>query len=1239
MASGGKFLTGLLSFIFGFLFGIIAIIGSVAGVALYALTANFEDLFEIAGIENRDENGDYVYVNTGVEGISNALDLIKKLQSFADDPMNRTLGEIDYYLPVTESIVEEIANTFADHGVIVDVEGLKNTKFNDLSRWFIDTIYSVEISTVIQKHQELEDLTHTNVAVADQILELIIYGRKIQFVENGSQRYEVYTDTYTLVEDGYVREADGAKVGLDKAFWMQNERVQTDGTFYDVKYYNANGTWYVTDKNLSYTAEITRSTQASNWVYTAYSSAAQGSSGDYYVDANGKIKVVNPINVGTLVSAGYLTGLLNEIYITDFVSSMGNEIINELLGGISLGAILDKKVDFDHVINSANLSVLLGDVKATDALLPYVLYGITNVTESDGGYVGTYYPIDENGYVIAGEPAVKVNIAVDGSDYIQSITTEDGKEITGTTVGQINGIISGVMDVLAISDLLDISDSSIMAYIGYGISGMQEIEGKSYQYTAKISDDDPDNEDVTVYVTAKNGYITGVYYNEDLTQAVSGTKIGDISGIVDGIMEDLKVKDIINIDPENALMVKIGEYTISNIGDAIDEITLPDVMDIKVDNSIMAYMGYGIKGVEENAGADYTHTATYIHIDEEGVKQEYDCFINADADGVIIEAWYDLDGERQEISGTIVNSVGDRIDGVTEDLLVKDIIDIDPEDKLMSKLGEYSINNIGDAIDDILITDVMDIEAESAIMAYMGYGIKGVESVDEGASVGYTHTAIYIYVDEAENKEEIPCYINTDANGTITKVWYDGADGEQEVEGTPVNDMGDRIDGVTEDLLVKDIIEIDPDDKLMSKLGEYSINNMGDAIDDILITDVMDIEAESAIMAYMGFGITEITMVDQFNYTASYVHVDEYAVKTYIPCNVVVDENGVITKVWYDDGTGEQIVEGTPVNDMGDRIDGITEDLKIKDVIEIDPEDKFMSKLGEYKLNEMGSAVDELELGDFMDVEIKESGNILAYVAYGLTNINAVSGEEYQYTATIDGADAYVTVDAGNKITGVYQDEALQIPFIGTKVNNVGARVDGIMEDLTLGDIITISPDNTMLYALRNTTVNGISDRIATLSIQELYSDSIYEDGVLDVVTASNFNSNYIYYIYEDGELVCVNNEDAENRGKLTAFDTLNTYYTYGEAVGVWKFMVYENGSEKLYTVNDMGDLMTNTTNNIGSANLYDLAEAGIIDGSLLYYEDGVTPKIITVPIPGVTPIEMGTLTIEGLIEVIGMFG
>jgi hypothetical protein len=546
--------------------------------------------------------------------------------------------------------------------------------------------------------------------------------------------------------------------------------------------------------------------------------------------------------------------------------------------------------------------------------------------------------------------------------------------------------------------------------------------------------------------------------------------------------------------------------------------------------------------------------------------------------------YYDADGNKVIVKPITLATLASNATEPLNDMLVSDLFD--GQEIISEIFGETSLGDLisGNVdfealINDLKLSTVIDIAPTNTVLAYLGYKVSNVTAV---TGESYAYTATYNLGDGAT----VECFIETETkNGgeVISNVYYYDGTNKVNVECCTVNGIADAVDGIA-------------------------------------ITSIMEVKADDAIMAYLGFGISSITEAagDGYTHTAT-LRVDDSHVQAY----VVTNQSGVITSVYYYENNEKVMVGGTTIDGLNDKVSSLTEELTIGDVITIDPDDSFMSKLGGYKIAEVGSAVDEFTIDDFMTVDASDA--IMMYISYGITGLDEgkVSGDYTIFTGTdSNGNVVYIkTTKNGDayEIVGFYSDETLtsQTEIDATNINGVGDRVSGLCDNLTLGEIVKgIDDTNKVLYAIKDSTINQIPTAIQNLAIQEIYSDNIYKDGdtarkIYKVDSLAEFNANYLYYIkVGEDKFEFVKIGDLE-RGKLTLEVFENTYqeaeyYTYGAPSSTWKFMLYredvgEHGEvgEKIYSVNDLGDLMGNVTTNINGATIQDLQDAGIITESI----------------------------------------
>lgn len=1164
-----------LALFLGILLGIILTIGAIAGAGYFALTYNLDEVLKLAGVDNsKDEEGRNKIVNTDTDagGVQNLLDLIGKIYAMAADYGNITLKQVDDLIPASRGLVDQVYSALSEY-VELDMDEVRETTFSELGKYMVDKIYDIRPAGLIEKFAGTEN---------NKILEILLCGVEASYVEAPGGKKPLSYDVFTQ-SGAYRRTGDEAPLPEALEKYVLTDPV--DEQQFRVYFFEDGGSYYAAQKSGS-------GYIATSDAYTIYNAEYAQSSGNYYKDGNDEKIYTNPITLGSFIKNE--DGAFNNMFLTDIISAVGAEgdttLIDALLDGVTLGSLMSGKLDLNSKIAALEIGVLVDIDPFKDDMLAFLAYGLTGISsepDGDGLYSATYKIGDD------GDIPVRVEIT---DNRIQAIYDMEGNELKGVTVDGITDVINSV----DLSVFVDVKPGNkIITYLAYGITDLAEEGG---QWTAK-SGDDP----CTVTLDSE-GNIASVY-NTVTEKNIPAVGLDGINDRIDGITGTLKIKDLVNIDESNKLMAKIGDRTINDVGEVINDIVVSDVLDVAADNSLVAYLAYGITEIDADAGTAMLDGAqVFLTVEEKADGGETKKLIT----GVYYDALHE-----SPVPGTGMNDISGKVDDMTKKVKIKDLVpNFDTTNKLMKKIGEKTLDDVDTIMNDLVISDVMDISADNKIMAYLGYGITNVDKEQK--------TAKY---KDGEGKEH-DCTIELDGEGNIIKVTYEDG-GEKEVTGTLVSEVGKRVDGITRDLKIKDIIEISPDDKLMQKLGEYTVNSVSKAINTLEIADIIDIEADSALMAYLAYGITDVEET-----TADTGEAMLEKTKVYLKFKTDAEGKKLIEGVYSDDARTTP-VEGTTVNGISKRINGITTTLKIKDIMDIEPDDKLMSKLGEYTVSEVSKAIDALELTDV--IEVDASSNLMAYLAFGITGINKDAK-----TATLkDRGTVYLNIVAGKNgdpeqvIEGIYSDDSYTDRIEGTTINKINGRISGLMEDLPLGEIIPIADDNIILSAIKNSTINGLSDRIGELTINELYYAEVYKqlkivdnngDGQADegteptvteaklytVVESSAgegqivFSKAYIYYTMEDGVLKLTPDPHPENdkdeRGKLEAYPgDGKTYYTYGAPQSVWRLLLTENSggeaaNEFVLGMNNIGASITKVSDTLKNSTLRDLDDAGIFD-------------------------------------------
>ena len=223
-------------------------------------------------------------------------------------------------------------------------------------------------------------------------------------------------------------------------------------------------------------------------------------------------------------------------------------------------------------------------------------------------------------------------------------------------------------------------------------------------------------------------------------------------------------------------------------------------------------------------------------------------------------------------------------------------------------------------------------------------------------------------------------------------------------------------------------------------------------------------------------------------------------------------------------------------------------------------------------------------------IKPKTDSTIVSYLCYKITGIRS-DPETGKYKANYKDGNGVVhectlKLDENGVIVGAsYEDDGAQfeVPVVG--INDLQSRINGLMNDLTIGEIIPDIPENDMLLgAIKDSTINSLSDDLQKIAIQQLFADDVYKGGNAAASTggtakmylavsgspevATGYDENLIYYTDSAGQTL------ADCNGKLTqeTYDKLmgeGTLYTAGEGKIIFnsEFVYYvqnETGAYKL---------------------------------------------------------------------------
>lgn len=735
--SGSKTLTGILCFIFGFLFAIIVEVALIAGGVYFLMKADIDEVLSLVGVENEDENGNKIIINTNVDegGVKNITDLITAVRDmFGNGVDNLTIGEVEGLFPVADRFVDSIYSGLAgalsaydlteeDLRKIIDEEELKATPVSQLGEFITECLNNVEVATVLRVAGINPQENAMFLSIAYGMEAGVIYGEGEEIVlyrdvytlnstsaETPEEGEGTQTQAATAVTDGEGASADPAEGADCETYYVR----QADGSRLpqSMEQYlvpRANGTEYwlyytVDDSGSAIYAEIASLAETedgeeftkSGVQYSIYDNRIAEISGAYYYDAQGELVILSSRTLGdVLESDGGILSAFDDVYITDVIggNSGADDMLMEIFDGITVGDILNGNVIFDDLLDKVYVPDVL-DVMANDAIMMYMGYSIVDVQPAEdvpeGGIATTY---TGTAYVY--------ELSADGSQWVRE-------------------------------------------------------------------------ERPCVIITSDIGIVQEVWFTDgagNRTERYNGVTITDINAQTANVLYDLKVKDVIEIDESDRLMSKIGEYAIANVGDAIDEVVLADVLtvDTGADSfELMAYMVYGINDVTpvqspayieiDGVQVEYRYTATYHYLYEEGgdIKtQECDAYVAVDSEGVISAVYYALAEGGYGECGTRLNDVSTRIDGLMNDLTIGELIEIDEDNTILNAISGATISTLDETINALSIQELFAKDIYGVETPY-----EVIESGTAGAGeIAFDSSYLYYYY----NSENELVFVNSES--------------------------------------------------------------------------------------------------------------------------------------------------------------------------------------------------------------------------------------------------------------------------------------------------------------------------------------------------------------------------------------------------------------------------------------------------------------------------------------------
>lgn len=779
MAKGGsKVATGIISFLLGFLFALIVEIGAIVGVVVYVMRTDLETLLDNLGM------GDNKYINTDPDtgGAATLGDLISGVKNLVIDEdgglaiLGKSFDDISALIPATDMLLDMVYDAVGGY-ISLDEEEFESTPLNGLAQVLSNSVMYTETYGLLEK-LGMDSLTGDDANVA---IKALLIGAEAEYAT-------VTTDsslTLPVLNDIYVKDAD---VG---------------DTVYFRKYPYNGISAYPSNLGNDY-AFLNEVKDAGDQAEPAYRL--------YYVPCRVTENGISEASYGYseyVIEEG--TGSNKKTYKFD-VLTYGDDT-----DFIAVKPDADGKfiLDYDAIWATLNQSAQ----GASDRFSGYsyyedyarnYFYSFTNEdTERPEikAICGYNYFKNNAGERIDLDPLTLTDVISDTYSPLYSVPVSSlmngDDDIVDKLFGDVSlgALMDGAVDMQKIVDDVEISafignvtpDNKIMANIVYKLSDINTEE-----LTATYDKGGPDEQPCKITL-GEDGCITEV--KSSAGTSLGGTKISDLATVA-------------------------------------DDLAVTAIMDVKADDAILMYVGYGVADVNKQSGSFsytdgngeshtyyYTHTGRYYRAIEGGEYEALPCYIAAGEDGMVTNVWYYDAAAAEEyerypsVGATTVNDISPRISSLTEHVALPGVIDVDPTQSIMTYVG-YGI------------TDVKEAESETAADAL-------------GNSYAYTgkyKTGNKVTVNGAETDEVVDCYISlASEGGKIASAWYIDGGAVKYIYGTKIKDVSDRIESMKDDMKLGEIITIqESDPKMIKALADTPINGLNAKIQSLTVGEILE---------------------------------------------------------------------------------------------------------------------------------------------------------------------------------------------------------------------------------------------------------------------------------------------------------------------------------------------------------------------------------------------------------------
>lgn len=476
----------------------------------------------------------------------------------------------------------------------------------------------------------------------------------------------------------------------------------------------------------------------------------------------------------------------------------------------------DKSI-YDLIVNFSKGDIDLSSLSGIREITPYVDKLVDTVNETLEKHLGFTYDKED---------LYKVNFDKIG-DYLFN-TLKDGVYISNlmNITSESDKILQylaflknedGTINLEAprsLSDLIEgantiVSDAILNDVIDVGVEGDVLYNFKDFKITELGAEFNNMTVGDIIIVTEESSPVLKYLENKKFNE-------------IEGAINAAKLKDVIDVGTEG-LLFNLRETEISNLSNAVSTMKLNQIITIKdTDYPALQYLGNYNTSEFDQALRD----ATLENL---------------------------LDIKEGSILYNIRTSKIDELDTSIQELYLKDVIDVKPEDdKILQCLKDVKIKDLTTKINTLTLNDAIEIDPETSpkiLIALQNTNIKDlssrIQTLTLGEMLADVESSSILKSLSNSTLDTLVSDVDKLTMGDVLVINEDSLPILKALQGTKIVDLETTIKGLT----MKTIIDIKPTSSpILISIQDATLETIASTIDELKIGDVMEIDSNSPLI-------------------------------------------------------------------------------------------------------------------------------------------------------------------------------------------------------------------------------------------------------------------------------------------------------------------------------------------------------------------------------------------------------